>query len=303
MSQAPRFNLQFEPHYGEAVRLSPLVRRITVNNPGPFTFHGTNSYLIGDRMLAIIDPGPIDAAHMDALLHAIGDATVSAVIVTHTHLDHSPAARRLAMKTGATIYGEGPHRPARPLSLGEIRPPDGSGDMSFLPDVALRDGDLIAGEGWTLEAIATPGHAANHLAFALAEEATLFSGDHVMAWSTTSVAPPDGAMGDYMASLERLMARPEAVYYPGHGGSVADPPTYLGELHAHRRQREQAILERLARGDRYIAAMVEAIYLGLDHRLAAAAGLSVLAHLEDLAARGLVVQGEGDPLRATYRLA
>jgi glyoxylase-like metal-dependent hydrolase (beta-lactamase superfamily II) len=302
MSNGPRFDLQFDPRYGEAVRLSPLVRRITVNNPGPFTFHGTNTYIIGDRTLAIIDPGPIDMAHLDAILHAIGDATVRSVIVTHTHADHSPAASRLAMKTGATLFGEGPHRSARPLALGEVQPLDGSGDTSFRPDIALRDGDRIEGDGWTLEAIATPGHTANHLAFTLPQENALFSGDHVMGWSTTIVAPPDGAMSNYMASLDRLMRRGETIYYPGHGGPVTDPLPFMRDLYAHRLAREQAILDRLAAGDRIIPDMVLAIYIGLDPRLFKAAGLSVLAHLEDLTTRGIVAVSGSDPLTADYRL-
>ncbi len=302
MSDGPRFNLQFDPRYGEAVRLSPLVRRITVNNPSAFTFHGTNTYLVGEKDLAVIDPGPIDAAHLDAMLFAIGAARVAAIIVTHTHADHSPAARRLALKTGAPVYGEGPHRAARPLLLGEVNPLDGSADVAFAPDIALKDGDHVEGDGWTLEAIATPGHCANHLAFALYEEKTLFSGDHVMAWSTSIVAPPDGAMSDYMASLERLFPRAETVYYPGHGGPVIDAPTFVRDLHAHRLRREAAVIARLAAGDTHIPDMVKAIYAGLDPRLYGAAGLSVLAHLEDLTARGVVSKGNGDPLTADYRL-
>ena len=302
MSSGPRFDLQFDPRYGEAIQLSPLVRRLTVNNPGPFTFHGTNTYLVGDRRLAVIDPGPIDAAHLDAMLHAIGAAEVAAIVVTHTHADHSPAARRLALKTGAPVYGEGPHRPARPLALGEVNPLDGSSDTSFKPDIALAHGDRIEGDGWTLEAIATPGHTANHLAFALVEEGTLFSGDHVMAWSTSIVAPPDGDMGDYMASLDRLIARPERLYYPGHGGAVTDAPQFVRDIRAHRVKRETAIIERLAAGDRFIPDLVRSIYAGLDPKLFNAAGLSVLAHLEDLSTRGRITQSEGDPLKAEYRI-
>jgi glyoxylase-like metal-dependent hydrolase (beta-lactamase superfamily II) len=302
MSHSPHFDLTFDPRYGEAVRLSPLVRRITVNNPSPFTFHGTNTYLVGTDDLAIIDPGPIDAAHMDAMLHVIGSARVSAIVVTHTHADHSPAAARLALKTGAIVCAEGPHRAARPLRLGESNALDGSSDTSFRPDMALKDGETIAGDGWTLETIATPGHTANHLAFALIEEKVIFSGDHVMGWSTSIVAPPDGAMSDYVASLERLIARPERVYYPGHGGPVLEAPRFSADLLAHRKQRERAILDRLAAGDTEIPAMVAAIYTGLDPRLGGAAGLSVLAHLEDLIERGVVRQNGGDPLKAEYRI-
>ena len=300
MSAGPRFDLAFEPNYGEAIRLSPLVRRLTVNNPGPFTFKGTNTYLVGDASLAVIDPGPIDAAHLDALLYAIGSATVTAILVTHTHMDHSPAAHRLALKTGAPIYAEGPHRPSRPLALGEINPQDGSSDVGFEPHHHLRDGESVTGDGWTLTAVATPGHTANHLAFALPEEEVLFSGDHVMAWSTSIVAPPDGAMSDYMASLERLMRRDDRRLLPGHGGPVEAVPEFLAALHAHRRARETAILDRIASGDTTIEAMVRSIYLGLDPRLERAAGLSVLAHLEDLVARDLVATSGEAALNGTY---
>ncbi len=303
MQRGPRFNQTFEPRYGEAVRLSPLVRRVTVNNPGPFTFHGTNSYLVGDCSLAVIDPGPLDPAHLDALLFAIGDADVSAILVTHTHHDHSPAARRLALRTGAPIYAEGPHRAARPLGDGEPNPLDGSGDTSFRPDRTLADGDTLAGDGWTLTAVATPGHTANHLAFALAEDPVLFSGDHVMAWSTTIVAPPDGAMSDYMASLDKLRSRPEARYFPGHGGSVENAADYVSDLIAHRRDRERAILDRLAAGDTTIPELVAAIYVGLAPNLRQAAGLSVLAHLQDLGERGLVVADGPATAAARFRPA
>lgn len=293
----PAFDRSFEPAYGDAVRLSPLVRRVTARNPGPFTFHGTNTYLVGTRGLAVVDPGPDDPAHVEALLAAIGRAEVAAILVTHTHRDHSPAARRLAALTGAPVYGEGPHRPARPLAIGETNPLDASADQAFLPDRPLADGEVVEGDGWTLEAVATPGHTANHLAFALKKEATLFSGDHVMAWSTSIVAPPDGAMTDYMASLERLMGRSETLYLPGHGTVLGEVPDFLAGLRAHRLGREAAILDRITRGDQTIPEMVTSIYVGLDPGLRGAAGLSVLAHLEDLVARGLVAT-EGPPALA-----
>lgn len=302
MAEGPRFNKDFDPRYGEAVRLSPLVRRITVNNPGPYTFYGTNTYIVGADEVAVIDPGPIDAAHLDAMLFAIGSSKVAAIIVTHTHADHSPAARRLALKTGAPIYGEGPHRPSRPLEIGEINPFDGSSDQTFVPDIVLADGARVTGKDWTLTAITTPGHTANHLAFALEEETSLFSGDHVMGWSTSVVAPPDGSMSAYMASLDRLIARPEDRYYPGHGGAIDDARHFAGDLRDHRHGREARILARLEAGDRVIPDLVATIYVGLDPRLKGAACLSVLAHLEDLIDRRIVVREGADALHAAYRL-
>lgn len=288
------FDTKFEPAYGEAVEVAPGVARITVNNPSAFTFHGTNSYLVGTDTLAVIDPGPQDEAHLAALLKAINGRPVSHIFVSHTHVDHSPLARRLAQETGATVLAEGPHRPARPLRIGEINPLDASGDTDFVPDAALPDDALTQGDGWALRTIHTPGHTANHVVFALEGTGIVFSADHVMAWSTSIVAPPDGAMSDYMASLDRLLQREDRVFLPGHGGAVTQPSAFMRGLKAHRKMRERAIVERLRNGDRTIAEMVAAIYRDTDPRLYGAAGLSVLAHLEDLASRG-VVTAEGEP--------
>lgn len=300
---APRFVRDFDPRHGEAVRLSDLVTRVTAKNPGPFTFHGTNTYLVGRDELAVIDPGPDDPAHVEAVLAAIAGRPVVAILATHTHRDHSPAARPLAAATGAATYGEGPHRPARALELGEINPLDASGDHDFRPDVVLGDGDRVSGEGWTLEAITTPGHTPNHLCFALTEEATIFTGDHVMGWSTSIVAPPDGAMADYMASLARLIDRPERLLLPAHGGGVSEPRDFLEALVRHRRGREKAVLDRLALGADTIPAMVAVIYADVDRSLHGAAALSMLAHVEDLVGRGLVVADGRVDLAARYRLA
>jgi hydroxyacylglutathione hydrolase len=292
----------FEPHWGVAVPVAPRVRRITAENPGPFTFHGTNTYLVGDGgAVAVIDPGPDDPRHLAAILAALGGADVSHILVTHTHRDHSPGAAALAAATGAPTVGAGPHRPARPPRPDETARLDAGGDSDFVPDVALSDGAVVGGEGFALTAVATPGHTANHLAFALDGGEWLFSGDHVMAWSTSIVAPPDGAMADYMDSLARLAARPEHRYLPGHGGIVADAAAYVAALAGHRRGREQAIRERLAAGDETIPAIVAAVYRGLDPALAGAAGLSVLAHLEDLAERGLVAAEPLPALAARFR--
>ncbi|MHA6644692.1 MBL fold metallo-hydrolase [Mesorhizobium sp. A623] len=290
---ALNFDASFDPAYGEAVSVAQNVLRLTAPNPSPFTFHGTNSYVVGSDSLAVIDPGPDNDAHLNALLKAIGGRPVSHIFVSHTHRDHSPLAARLKAQTGALVLAQGPHRPARPLRIGEINPLDASADMEFTPDIALPDGSVIDGGGWSIRAVATPGHAANHLAFALEGTGILFSADHVMAWATTIVAPPDGAMADYMKSLDRLIARDDRLLLPGHGGPVTKPRTFMRGLKAHRKMRERAILERVVMGDRTIKTIVEAIYRGTDPRLHGAAGLSVLAHLEDLVARGLVVtEGE-----------
>jgi len=273
---------------GPAVAVSQLVRRIVAPNGGPFTFTGTCSYLIGQREVAVLDPGPENAAHFDALVEAIGASTVSAILVTHTHKDHSPLARRLQALTGAPILGCAPHFAARSLSEGETNLLDASADRDYRPDRILTAGEVVEAEGFTLEAVPTPGHTMNHLSFALREENALFSGDHVMAWSTSIVAPPDGSMGAYMASLDVLMARGETVYWPGHGGPVTEPARFVRGLLHHRRMREATISERVQAGDRFIPQIVERLYSGLDPKLKGAAALSVFAHLEDLVARGVV---------------
>lgn len=287
------FDLKFEPAHGRPIVVAPGVIRLTVNNPGPFTFHGTNSYVVGTDTLAIIDPGPEDEAHFAALLSAIGDRQVSHIFVSHTHRDHSPLAARLKQTTGAIVCAEGPHRAARPLRIGETNPLDASADVGFLPDRFLADESLVSGDGWSMRTIFTPGHTANHVVFALEGTGILFSADHVMAWATSIVAPPDGAMSDYMASLDRLLARDDSLFLPGHGGPVTSPQSFMRGLKAHRKMRERAVLERIVQGDRTVAAMVQTIYRDTDPRLHGAAGLSVLAHLEDLVARGLV-KAHGD---------
>ncbi len=288
---------------GRVETLSPLIRRILCDNPGPFTLKGTVTYVVGTGRVAIIDPGPDDPRHVAAVLEAVKGDTVEAILVTHTHRDHSPATPAIKAATGAPVYAEGPHRAARPLNLGETNVLDASGDRDFTPDIAVKDGDVVTGTGWTLESVFTPGHTANHMAFALREEQTLFSGDHVMAWSTSIVAPPDGAMGDYMASLDKLRAREETLFWPGHGGPVKEPAKFMRALAHHRRLREAAIMKRLGLGDRHIPDIVAAIYEGLDPRLKSAAGLSVFAHLEDLVGRGLVASDGPASLTGAFRPA
>ncbi len=290
----PDFNREFDPAYGIAVPVAEGVQRMTVNNPSAFTFHGTNSYIVGEKSVAVIDPGPEDEVHFNALMAAIEGRELTHIFVSHTHRDHSPLAARLKQATGAVIVAEGPHRAARPLHEGEKNPFAESSDTDFVPDIALADGESITGDGWTLTALHTPGHTANHAAFALDGTGIVFSADHVMAWATTIVAPPDGAMSDYMRSLDKLLMRQDRLFLPGHGGPVTEPSAFMRGLRAHRRMRETAILARIKAGDRSIADMVKVIYRNTDPRLHGAAALSVLAHLEDLIEKG-EVQTDGPP--------
>src|SRR5262249_37237702 len=231
-------------------------------NASSFTFKGTVSYVGGRGRVAIVDPGPDDERHVAALLGATRGETVTHVFVTHTHRDHSPAAARIKAATGALTVAEGPHRPARALHVGEAKRLEASADTEFVPDLALPDGEVVSDAGWSLEGVATPGHTANHMAFALAGTTLLFCGDHVMAWSTPVVAPPDGAMSDYMASLEKLARRPESVYFPGHGGAVRDATRFVVAYMRHREGREASILRRLEKGAADIPTLVRAIYIG-----------------------------------------
>ena len=286
MADELSFDLGFTAEPERALEVSPMIRRIVAANSGPFTFKGTCSYIVGRSEVAVIDPGPADDGHVAQILASLPGERIGAIVVTHTHRDHSPGARMLQAATGAPIVGCGPHRRSRPLSEGEADTMEGSGDDLHRPDREMRESDVVEGPGWTLEAIETPGHTANHLAFRLAKENALFSGDHVMGWSTTIVAPPDGSMSDFMASLEKLRGRPEGVYWPGHGGPVREPQRFVRALIHHRRQRETSILNRLQAGDRNAAEIVQAIYQGLAPALVGAARLSVFAHLEDLVAQG-----------------
>ncbi|MEP9351794.1 MBL fold metallo-hydrolase [Xanthobacter sp. KR7-225] len=303
MSEDITFDRAFDPPAGRVVEVSPLVRRIVAPNPSPFTFTGTCTYIVGRGKVAILDPGPDDPTHVAAVLDAVRGEEVSHIFLTHTHRDHSPACPKVKAATGAVTLAEGPHRPSRPIEIGEAARLDASGDMDFRPDIALEDGATVAGPGWTLTAVATPGHTANHLAFALKEEDLLFSGDHVMAWATSIVAPPDGSMGDYIASLERLAARQEKVYLPGHGGPVRDAPAHVRDFLAHRHAREAAILRALDRDATTIPELVRGIYIGLDPRLVGAASLTVLAHLEHLVARGRVSTDGPAAITGRFRLA
>jgi glyoxylase-like metal-dependent hydrolase (beta-lactamase superfamily II) len=284
--------------YGRCDTVSPLIRRVTARNPGPFTFMGTGTYIVGHGQVAVIDPGPDLPEHLEAILAAISGERVSHIVVTHHHLDHSPLARPLSAATGARVWGRAvataPVEDAVPLEAGYDR---------FTPDVALEGGEVIEGAGWTLEAIHTPGHTSNHICYALAEENALFSGDHIMGWSTTVIVPPDGDMGDYLRSLERVRARDFATLWPTHGPPVTDTAPFIDAYVAHRRDRERQILARLAAGDTHIKAMVPVIYAGVNPALFAPAAHSVLAQMIDLVKQRRVTC-EGEPgLGSEYRLA
>lgn len=279
--------IQAESSPRAAAWVSPLIRRALAPNPGPFTYTGTCAYIVGIGDVAIIDPGPDDLRHVEALLATLGAERLRYILVTHTHRDHAPAARALKEATGATIAGCAPYTPPTSSTV-DVLNLDAAHDLGYAPDLVLSDGDRLNIGGASLVALATPGHTANHLCYALAEEQSLFTGDHVMAWATTVIAPPDGSMRDYMTSVERLRGRDDRIYWPGHGEPVRDPPRFLRALLHHRRAREAAILNRLEAGDETIAEMVAQIYEGVDKRLHAAAAMTALAHLEDLIARGLV---------------
>ena len=297
------FNRDFPLKPGVVEEVVPGVRRVLCNNPSPMTLSGTVSYIVGRGKVAIIDPGPDDEAHARALLDAVRGETVTHILITHTHRDHSPNAARIKAATGAPTYAEGVHRASRPYYESETMSTEAGADRDFKPDIVVRDGEIINGDGWALEVVATPGHTANHIAFAWPERKLIFVGDHVMGWSTSVVMPPDGSMIDYMASLHRLAKRDEQLYFSGHGPEVPDAQRFVRFLIRHRQAREASILHRLAKGETDISTMVRAIYIGIDPRLVGAAGYSVLAHLEDLVARGVVVT-EGDPvIGGSYRLA
>lgn len=289
--------------YGRPDPVSPLVRRVIADNPGPFTFTGTGTYIVGGAGsgagVAVIDPGPLDDRHLAALLAAVQGQTVSHILVTHTHRDHAPLARPFAEAVGAPVLAA--RLPARPTHASAA--PDDDDDESFSPDVVLTGGERLAGDGWTIEALATPGHASNHMAFVLCEENALFSGDHIMGWSTTVVAPPDGDMTAYLASLDAVIARGFSTIWPTHGAPIVEPGPFLAAYRAHRLAREAQVLTRLAAGDRRIADMIPALYAAVDSRLWPAASLSVWAHLIALERAGRVRATPEPAIDADWTLA
>lgn len=293
------FLRDFDPRPGVEVRLTPLLSQVTADNPGPFTFTGTNSFIVGAETagatVAVIDPGPDDPRHLRALLRALEGRRVAAVLLTHTHRDHAPLAHPLAEAVGAPVLAALPPRLETHASA-----PDADETADLRPDRLLADGDRIEGEGWTLETLATPGHASNHLCFALLDERSLICGDHVMGWSTTVVAPPDGDMTDYMASLDKVIARGFDRMWPAHGAAIEAPGPFLAAYREHRLARDAQILARLAAGDRTIAEIVPVLYAAVDRRLWPAAALSVHAHLIALARAGRVRAEPAPTLDARY---
>lgn len=287
MSHELKFKTTMQFAYGEPAPVSPGIVRVVANNPSPLTFKGTNTYLIGMTELAVVDPGPRDAAHLAAILKAAAGRPIRQILVTHAHRDHVDGAAALKAATGAPILGYG----REDLALGRpVVNPQGAEfiDYVFTPDVRLRDGDVVEEREWRLEAIHAPGHAPDHLCFALLGRSVLFSGDHVMAWNTTLVAPPEGSMADYVWSLQRLMDRAESIYLPGHGGRLDEPQRSVKAYLLHRRWREDQVLDAIREGIATIRSLVPVVYPTLDGRLANAAALSVQAHVEHLIARGLV---------------
>jgi len=292
-------DIDFE--YGRPDRLSALIERVICNNPGPFTFTGSGTYIVGRGRgdVAVIDPGPASNAHIDALVDALASRRVSHILITHTHSDHCGGARAFAQRVNAPIFGAGPH----PVAEKKFDAPalDEGADYAFAPDRIVGDSGRIEGDGWMLEAAATPGHLSNHLCFALPEERALFTGDHIMGWATTVIAPPDGDMGAYLDSLDKLLARDDAVYYPTHGAPIENPKPFVRAIRTHRLMRDAQILDQLKKGRIQIKDIVPAMYADIDARLHKAAALNVYAHLIRLVKTG-VVKCEGTPgMKSAYR--
>jgi glyoxylase-like metal-dependent hydrolase (beta-lactamase superfamily II) len=282
-------DLSNEP-YAMAEQVSPLVRRVLARNASPFSYTGTQTYIVGHGEVAVIDPGPLgdDPAHVGELIRLLAGELIVAIMCTHTHRDHSPAAAPLAAATGAPVIG------CAPLVIEDNGPrADASFDPTYTPQRVLNDGEALTGPGWTLRAVHTPGHTSNHLCYALEQEKALFTGDHIMAWSTSVVSPPDGDMADYMRSLNLLIERDDAIYYPAHGPAVETPQRLARGMLIHRKQREAQILKLIDAGVARIPAMVPTMYRGVDQRLWPAAERSVLAHLIDMRDRGVVADQDG----------
>jgi glyoxylase-like metal-dependent hydrolase (beta-lactamase superfamily II) len=330
MAAGPQFNLDHDVTYGAVDQITPLVRRVTCENPSNFTFTGTGTYIVGDEQVAIIDPGPPNDAHVDALLAAIDGRTVTHLLITHTHGDHSPAAGLLQHHIDAPTYAFGPHPLDRPDPKANDSTDDETGfgfdpieedetetnseeddgyksehahDWDFAPDVTVAHGDIIQGNGFSFEALHTPGHISNHLCFALREEQSVFSGDHVMGWSTTIIPPPDGSLNSYMDSLRLLLPRAEQTYYPTHGAPITNPATLVPALLAHREARTDQILACMGDGVDTIKEMVLRMYTHVTPQLYNAAAASVMSHLMALHEIGSITCSDAKPKpRSLYNL-
>ncbi len=299
MSVKIPFRRELEFNYREIETIAPGIRRVIAENPSPFTLHGTGTYIIGEGNVAVIDPGPADSAHIDALVRGLAGETITHVLVTHTHMDHSPGCALLRAHTDAPTYAYGPHGAGKLESGVQV---EEGGDMDFMPDVRVKDGDVIRGDGWSVECVYTPGHTSNHVCFQYREQKALFTGDHVMGWSTSIISPPDGDMGDYLQSLDKLLARDDAIYWPTHGPSIEDPKSFVEKFIVHRQEREDQIVACLQRGMTTIDVMVPDMYIGLPEFMYPAAARSVLAAMEHMANKGVIKTDGAITLTATYRL-
>ena len=293
-----RRKLDFE--YGKAEVLAPGIRRVIANNPSPFTFHGTGTYILGTGSVAVVDPGPDDEEHIDAILACLPDETVSHILVTHTHMDHSPGCRLLQAKTGAPTYAYGPHGAGK-IEQG-VQVEEG-GDMDFYPDHLVTHSEIIEGDDWSVECVYTPGHTSNHLCFQLREQKALFTGDHVMGWSTSIISPPDGDMADYMLSLELLLERDDEIYWPTHGPCIDEPKAHVEAYIAHRLEREQQIVACIKSGTFKIREMVPLMYKDTPEFMYPAAARSVLAAMENLVKKGAVKGSDGVSMDSDYSLS
>jgi glyoxylase-like metal-dependent hydrolase (beta-lactamase superfamily II) len=297
---AIEFRHEQSVEYGVARTISPLIRRVVARNPSAFTYHGTGTYVIGRGEVAVVDPGPAIVEHVEALIAALAGERITHQIITHTHMDHSPAARLLGERTGARTFGFGPHGQGRYERGATV---EAGADLAFIPDVRVADGQVVEGDGWSLEAVHTPGHCSNHLCFQLREERILLTGDHVMGWSTSVISPPDGDMGAYLASLALLLERDDRLFLPTHGPAIDDPKPFVRSFIEHRQERERQIVECLERGIDRIPEMVPIMYAGLPAFLHLAAARSVLAHVLHMLERGIVhCESEQPALDARYRL-
>ncbi|MDG2070506.1 MAG: MBL fold metallo-hydrolase [Pseudomonadales bacterium] len=299
MAEKIPFTYEFDYEYGKLKQLTPLIRRVIAKNPSGFTFRGTGTYVIGKGNVAIIDPGPLLEEHIDALKESLACESVSHIFITHTHMDHSPAAKLLKEFWQADTYGFGPHGAGK-IEQGILV--EEGGDMEFVPDVTIRHGDVITGDGWTLEAVYTPGHTSNHLCYALREEKALLTGDHVMGWSTSVIAPPDGDMTQYMQSLQLLLERDDEIYWPTHGTCIKDVKHFVQCFIDHRLERERQIIDCLKEGYTDITMMVPVMYVGTDKSLYGAAARSVLSAMIRLVDTGVVLCDDEPVLESTFTL-